>query len=273
MQTGIGQLFIGTVMNKSLTISIFITLLLMPLSRSIAQTCSKQSSAHTVALLELYTSEGCSSCPPADKFVSNLHNTGVKADQVVPLSLHVDYWDYIGWKDKFANSIFTQRQRWLSALADTRTVYTPEIFIAAQEVRDWSAPQSIAAAIKRINDRPAQAEIKMTLGQAANRALPLEVNVKNARDGNLFVALYENGLSTQVAAGENQGATLKHDYVVRDWIGPVALGSNAAGRKVVLPRLLAIPGNAITKNLGVAAFIQTDKGEILQAVSIPVCGG
>ncbi|HTD03031.1 DUF1223 domain-containing protein, partial [Undibacterium sp.] len=80
----------------------------------LTQSCSKASPAHTVALLELYTSEGCDSCPPADRFVSALYKTsGLTMDQVVPISLHVDYWDYIGWKDVFAKPLFTQRQRWL----------------------------------------------------------------------------------------------------------------------------------------------------------------
>ena len=90
---------------------------------AIAQTCSKHSPAHTVALLELYTSEGCDSCPPADKFVSGLRGSGMTSAQVVPLSLHVDYWDYIGWKDVFAKAAFTERQRWLSDQAGSRTIH------------------------------------------------------------------------------------------------------------------------------------------------------
>src|SRR6185437_15941886 len=74
-----------------------------------AQTCRKQSPAHTVALLELYTSEGCSSCPPADRAIAGLR-AAAQNDQVVPLALHVDYWDYIGWTDRFAKPEFTQRQ-------------------------------------------------------------------------------------------------------------------------------------------------------------------
>lgn len=168
-------------------------LLLGPSAAASAQTCSKQSPPHTVALLELYTSEGCSSCPPADKFVSNLRNAGLPAEQVVPLALHVDYWDYIGWKDLFASHAYTQRQRWLSGLANTRTIYTPEIFVAGREVRDW--------------------------------------------------------------------------------IGPIALSNERKDGKAALPRALAVPAGAAAKNLGVAAFIQTDSGEGLQALSLPLCNG
>src|SRR6266571_7732487 len=76
--------------------------------------CSAYSGAHTTALVELYTSEGCDSCPPADHWLSSLFGRGLRPDQVVPLALHVDYWDYIGWKDPFAKGEFSVRQRKLA---------------------------------------------------------------------------------------------------------------------------------------------------------------
>lgn len=255
-------------MKRLLPLSAFsLTLLLAPWTDAAAQACSKQSPLHTVALLELYTSEGCSSCPPADRFVSRLHASGLTLDQVVPLSLHVDYWDYIGWKDVFANRLFTERQYWLSAQAQSRTVYTPEIFIAGQEVRNWRSAAS--AAIRRINERPAQAKIGITAGTPANGRLPVEVTATATRDAALYIALYQNGLSSDVRAGENRGVQLRHDFVVRDWIGPVAL--NPTGGKAALPRALAIPPGAAAHNLGVAAFVQTPRGEVLQALALPLC--
>jgi len=253
--------------------SLFLTaaLCVLPLSAAIAQTCSKQSPVHTVALLELYTSEGCSSCPPADKFVGGVHRA-LTIDQVVPLALHVDYWDYIGWKDVFARRAFTERQRWLSNAGGSRTVYTPEIFVAGQELRNWSG--GLPAAVKRINEHPAQADIGIALGKLAGNSLPIEVNARAAQDaaqrGKLFVALYENGLATEVKAGENGGATLRHDYVVREWVGPIALGGDGKAR---LSRALSVPLGAAARNLGVAAFVQSDQGEVLQALALPLCGG
>ncbi len=241
-------------------------LLLAPSAHAV-QSCSKQSPAHTVALLELYTSEGCDSCPPADRFVSGLRASGLGAEQVVPLSLHVDYWDYIGWKDVFAHHAYTERQRWLSALANSRTVYTPEFFIGGREQRDWRG--GVPSAVRRVNQRPALAQIAITIGQPSGGALPVEISARAARDGNLFVALYQNGLSSEVKAGENRGAMLTHDYVVRDWIGPLTL---TADGRTALPRALALPAGALPKNLGVAAFVQTDRGEVLQALALPLCG-
>lgn len=243
------------------------TLLLAPWAGAASQSCSKQSPSHTVALLELYTSEGCSSCPPADHFVSGLRG-GYMADQVVPLSLHVDYWDYIGWKDIFARPAFTERQRWLSELAASRTVYTPEIFIGGREFRNWR--WGIDNAVRSINEKPAQASILLTLGKPDAYVLPLEVSTRAPHKSRLFVALYENGLSSEVKAGENRGVTLRHDFVVRDWIGPVALAGDG---KVVLPRLLQLPQGAAAKNLGVAAFVQGERGEVLQVLAMPLCSG
>ncbi len=254
-------------MTRFLSVSVLSASLVLASSAHAAPACSKQSPAHTVALLELYTSEGCSSCPPADRFVSALHETGLSADQVVPLSLHVDYWDYIGWKDIFARRTFSERQRWLSDLAASRTVYTPEIFIGGHEQRNWRG--GVATAVKRINAQPARAQIDIALGRTAGGSLPVDVAVRAPGGGQLFVALYENGLSSNVKAGENSGVVLKHDYVVRDWIGPMALAGEG---KVALPRTLMVPAGAPEKNLGVAAFVQTERGEVLQAVALPLCG-
>lgn len=265
-------------------------LCLAPMSLAIAQTCSKQSPKHTVALLELYTSEGCDSCPAADKFVSGLRDiaiSGLNADQLVPLSLHVDYWDYIGWKDVFAQRAFTDRQRWLSNLVNSRTIYTPEFFVGGRELRNWrggvlgtgvgagivsAEGGSLPAAVKSVNAQPAKANIGITVGKLTGANLPVEVNATAAQGGKLYVALYENGLVSEVKAGENRGVTLRHDYVVRQLVGPLNLSGDAGANKVALSRGLTLPAGAVAKNLGVAAFVQSDSGEVLQALALPVCG-
>lgn len=239
------------------------------------QTCSKQSPPHTVALLELYTSEGCDSCPPADRFMSGLRQlskdtktlSGLTPEHIVPLSLHVDYWDYIGWKDVFARPEFTARQRWLSDLASSRTIYTPEFFVGGRELRNWRG--GLAEAVARVNQRPAQADIAITLGKPEGNGLPVSVRAGAKQSAQLFVALFENGLSSDVKAGENRGTMLKHDYVVREWIGPLALSSDAT--KPVLSRVIQLPANSPARNFGIAAFVQNDKGEVLQALALPLC--
>jgi hypothetical protein len=249
--------------------AMMILLSTLPLTAVNAQSCSKQSPEHTVALLELYTSEGCSSCPPADRMLGTLQRA-VKADLVVPLALHVDYWDYIGWKDRFAQADFTQRQRWLAAFADGRAVYTPEVFLGGRELRDWS--DELPAATGAINRQRPRASIGMTAGAIRNGRLAVEFALKAPADAQLFVALYETGLSSKVGAGENSGAVLRHDFVVRDWSGPITLADGAPnGTK--LTRALAVPSDAIAGHLGVAAFVQNQGGEVLQALAMPLCGG
>jgi hypothetical protein len=249
-------------------IAIFLVYL-TPLTMAVAQTCSKQSPTHTVALLELYTSEGCSSCPPADKAVSALRQ-GAKQDLVVPLSLHVDYWDYIGWTDRFAKPEFTSRQRLLAEAMNSRAVYTPEIFLGGAEFRNWSG--NLDDRIGLVNRQPARADIGIELMQAAGGRLPVTVNTKSAQGGSLYIALYENGLSSNVKAGENSGVLLRHDFVVRDWIGPFAVPADAPGRKMAFRQSIPIPAASSPAELGVAAFIQDARGQVLQALALPLCG-
>ncbi len=247
----------------------------MALPLALAEGCSKHSPAHSVALLELYTSEGCNSCPPADKFVSGLRASGVTAEQAVLLSMHVDYWDNIGWKDVYSKHEITERQRWLSNLVGSHTIYTPEVFMGGKELRGgvggWRS--GVPETVKRINSKPAQADITISLGKPAANSLPVEVNVKAGQAGKLFVALVESGIATDVKAGENNGSVLKHDFVVREWLGPIVLSGDAKESKAAWSRAVAIPAGAVAKNLGIAAFVQNDKGEVLQALALPVCGG
>ena len=242
-----------------------------------AQSCSKHSPAYQIALLELYTSEGCSSCPPADRSFSALRNgmgMGMAGwpglDQVVPLALHVDYWDYIGWKDVFASPAYTARQRWLSDQTGKRAVYTPEMFIGGQELRNWHS--DIPAAVRRINSQPSGANINIMLGKVVAGSVSVGVNAQAAQGGKLFVALYENDLTSRIRAGENDGVTLHHDYVVRQWIGPIAIQPGANAGKTGLQRVLILPTGSLGKNLGIAAFVEGDKGVVLQALALPFCG-
>ena len=134
-------------------------LLLGTLARpGVAQQLSARSESQTVALLELYTSEGCNSCPPADVLVSSLAAQGLTLDRVVSLGLHVDYWDALGWPDGFAQGIFTQRQREIAARHHTRTVYTPQLVLHGRVLSTWGA---LAAEVQRINHTPVRADLSL----------------------------------------------------------------------------------------------------------------
>jgi hypothetical protein len=237
-----------------------------------AQACTGKSPAHTVALVELYTSEGCDSCPPADKFVSGLRAEGVAPDKAVLLSLHVDYWNYIGWKDIFSRPIFTERQRGLAALVRTRTIYTPEMFIGARELRSDKWDGGVQEAVQRINARPAKADIAISLGAAGPEGLPVDVKASSAGGGKLHVALVESNIDRQIRAGENKGRLLHHDFVVREWLAPLALDGKGTAFSAAMMRTVPLPAGTHLKNLSVSAFVQNDSGDIVQAFNLPLCG-
>src|SRR5262245_36872571 len=118
------------------TVLLACLLAFIPLSAP-AQQCAAKSPAHTTALVELYTSEGCDSCPPADRWLSSLGGKGYTADRVVPIALHVDYWDYIGWKDPYARAAHSARQRKMASLARAAAIYTPQVLVQGKDFRDW----------------------------------------------------------------------------------------------------------------------------------------
>ncbi len=232
-------------------------------------TCSAVSPVHTVALVELYTSEGCSSCPPADRWLSGMASAPANANRLIGLGLHVDYWDYIGWKDEFASAAFTQRQRDWSQAHRSRFVYTPQIVLSGTDYRGWGETR-FEADLRRINGQTARAALNLTAMPTKN-ALAVAATAKIAdpahrRDAQVYFALTQDKVSTVVKRGENKGVTLKHDHVVRDWHGPFAVLPDGT---VAFEKRLAIPKNAPLADLRLVMFAQRG-GEILQAVSLPL---
>lgn len=227
--------------------------------------CHAESGPTRAALVELYTSEGCSSCPPADRQLGELSQAGPR---VVPLALHVDYWDSIGWKDPFAQPAFARRQAWEVDANHHRTSFTPHFFVNGREVLDWRAHlgDNLAAF-----DTPASARIAVRAEPQGSSGLRLQVGA-SVTDGasrgplQLFVVVTEGRLSSQVNAGENQGTRLDHEAVARHWIGPIAMqGSATLDRVVDVPQLAR-------GHVGVVAFIQdASTAEVLQAVGTGFC--
>lgn len=252
-------------------------ILMVSLSQPVlaAGQCVAQSGPGTTALVELYTSEGCSSCPPADRWLSGLGPRGYVPGRVVPLSLHVDYWDYIGWKDPYAKGEFSGRQRKMTALQRQAFVYTPQVMLQGEDFRGWGG-SAFDRAIERINARPARAQISLQITGMGKQAISVQAQARvldgsQLADAGLYLAAYENKLASQVTAGENRGERLQHDYVVLEWQGPLPFSSGpvlAASRDLpMLPR--AVPAHS-----GVAAFVQNrHTGEVLQALMLPACSG
>ena len=171
--------------------------------------CTARSSATVTPVVELYTSEGCNSCPPADQWLSRL-----KADApVVALAFHVDYWDRLGWKDRFASPAFTQRQAQQQRPSGARFSYTPQVMIDGADRPDWPGAAIAARAPATVDARLVRDGNHVTATVASMPGAPARLSA--------YWAVTEQGHVSAVKAGENHGATLHHDFVVRDY-RPVA---------------------------------------------------
>ena len=249
-----------------------LAILLLPvLGMSVAagQRCAVQSGPQTAALVELYSSEGCSSCPPADQRLSALRKEAGAASLIVPLALHVTYWDQIGWTDPLAQAQFDARQAELLRHQPRHVAYTPQFFVGGTELRSWDT--QLPAAIRRINATAAPVNISLSATPGQGGKLLLEANA-SAPDpltsGQLYLAISESGIVSTVLRGENRGATLHHDAAVRLWLGPVALAQGRAQ----LRREVKLSANWRPEHLQVVAFVQrADSSAILQAVSTAPC--
>jgi hypothetical protein len=240
---------------------------------AIASPCSGRSAADRAVLVELFTSEGCDSCPPADRWLSRLRQDAA-GGRLVPLAFHVDYWDYLGWQDPYAHAAHGQRQREAAARNRLRTVYTPQVVVGGRDMPQWREAAAFSEAVAKSRKAPARAEISLSW-QASARTAQLDVSAQLHRaaefsEAAAYVALYENRLISRVQAGENRGATLEHDFVVRGLIGPLAFGQDG---RLQHSNSLALRSEWKVQDLGVAAFVQArGSGEVLQALAVQGCG-
>ena len=258
-------------MNLHMICILSIPLMTAMLPARAAQTCDARSGPNRVALVELYTSEGCSSCPPADRQLSQLDTVPDISAEVVPLALHVGYWDRLGWTDHFAQDRFALRQSWLVHANDHSTVYTPQFFVGGAELRSWSA--SLPARVRQVHTQPAAASISLHAVFSADNVLTLEA-MATAPATNasavLYLAIAENGLVTKVKSGENTGATLAHNHVVREWLGPFRL----SGGSTRVQRAVSLPTSWQRDHLEMIGFVEDEhSGVVLQALRTASCTG
>jgi len=229
-----------------------------------AQPIVVSSGERQVAVVELYTSEGCSSCPPADRWLSKLVTTPRSDLDLLALSFHVDYWDYLGWKDRFSSADYTRRQRMLGANNQQRTIYTPEFFVNGMEARGTN---NILEKIQTANRKTAPLGLQLTISRDASE-LVVALHSPAERDtiGQIHhrYLVYETDLSTDVKRGENSGKVLHHQQVVRYMSPAHSLQIDNQHRIVIDPAWRA-------ENIGVAVLV-TSPGDLhyLQALHSPV---
>jgi len=200
--------------------SVLLTLQILGVSM-VSQAQTFQSTKASVPLIELYTSEGCSSCPPAERWLSKLSDNENLWSEFVPVAFHVDYWDYIGWKDPFASKEFSQRQRRYAREYRENTVYTPGMRKEGEEWRSW-----------RRGARPESPEngdvgkIAITVDETGAFNASFESEQLDSKKLTLNVAVLGVDLSSEVTSGENHGKTLEHNFVV------LGISSYSSGEEV-----------------------------------------
>jgi hypothetical protein len=226
-----------------------------------AKSCIGVSPTQKVALVELYTSQGCSSCPPADQWLGSF----TQREDVVPLSMHVTYWDYIGWKDPFAKAEFSQRQRWLAQVSKSSSVYTPGVFVGGSEFREWGSSFMQQRLFARHSSSSAGATIrieKVSASPSLWRVAATLEPAQSAENRRLFIASTKNGLVSKVKAGENHGRTLTNHHVVDFWSGALAAKNG---------NQFEWQGTIANEPDELVAFVQDIKtGEVLQAYRLNV---
>ncbi len=232
------------------------------------QVITASSPENRVALLELYTSEGCSSCPPAEEWLSNLKDSGVSSQQLIPLAFHVTYWDYIGWRDQFASERYDQRQRQIAQYNSQNTIYTPQFVLSGSDYRTYNR---FSSDVREIVAKESMVDLKLS----AQKKEALKINVglvtnaqrSDVKDIVFFIAVYENGLSVDVRDGENEGELLHHDYVVRQIYGPFVQDMSDTSPSFKQP--VVIDKSWKQEDLYLVAFAQdSGTGEVLQAVRL-----
>lgn len=235
-------------------LSVLLIAALMAALPAAAGACVADSTAERPHLVELYTAEGCSSCPPAEKWLSSLRDSS----NYVGLEYHVDYWDSLGWRDPYADARYTARQRELARRGSRDIVYTPQIAVDGRVWKDWPKPNLPAD----VGAAPPPLHVEVTPADAIR--VHIATTAASLPDSyRAFAALSENGLSSDVKAGENRGKRLDHDQVVRDFAGPLRLPQADA----VLKR----PSPFDAAKSSVVAFVQDTKtGDVVQVLRVPL---
>jgi hypothetical protein len=212
--------------------------------------CVAESARERPHLVELYTSEGCSSCPPAERWMSSLAGDASQ----VGLEFHIDAWDELGWPDPFADPRWSNRQRTLAERGSAGIVYTPQIAVDGRIWKNWPAkPAPMTATV-------APPGLKLAVTRERGIRATVDGDTKTLATYQTFVALTESGLASQVAAGENRGKRLEHDQVVRDFAGPLEFAHAEA--------TLDAPPRFEAANAAVVAFAENSAGDVVQVVRL-----
>lgn len=200
---------------KPLIVLAAIVLGLIDMKDQAGQNKLAEQNRHGFAVVELFTSEGCSSCPPADKAVAEL--AGKYKDNVYVLGFHVDYWDQLGWKDIYSNAAYSQRQQRYGALLGLNSIYTPQAIVNGKTELVGSDKSRLESAIgSELNENNGPV-ITLSAKTETNNTILIAYTVSSRESNILNFALLQSHAQTDVLRGENKGKQLQHVNVVRDF--------------------------------------------------------
>jgi hypothetical protein len=227
--------------------------------KAIALSQTDTAADDTPVVLELFTSEGCSSCPPADALLSEL---GSSTKSVIPLAYHVDYWNHLGWSDPFSSHQWSERQSAYARAMNLSSDYTPQMVIGGgwQCVGSDSRRIASAVAAARSSSVLGRVSLHSNLSTVKPQALQVKVDAQILRAAEIgplvvMLAIYENGLVSKIESGENGGRQLTYDYTVRKLLPAFELKA-AQGDLVEKELNIDLDPSWSMDHLGVVAFIQ-----------------
>jgi hypothetical protein len=215
-------------------------------SKSNYKDANAKSSSNSFAVLELFTSEGCSSCPPADRLLPQLASTDAN---IIPLSFHVDYWDRMGWKDPFSNSAFTDRQQKYAKQFKLESIYTPQLIINGEYELIGSNRNAAEIDIKKVFSENSQVDVNIVDVKRENDKLVFATGLQGPlANSNIICAIVQKHAQSNVKAGENSGAQLSHTNVVRTFVEQPA--------KEQMSFEVAVPGDIANDNWKLIVYTQ-----------------
>jgi hypothetical protein len=193
-------------------------------------------------VVELFTSQGCSSCPPADALIHDIANDPAMRGRVIPLAFHVDYWDSLGWRDPFSSAEWSQRQTRYARTMHLNSAYTPQAVVNGSREFIGSNRSALSAALEEASTEKPRGEVTLTARREGN-SLIATIRATVPSNDDLMLAVVEDGVTTKIEHGENAGRTLINDAIVRRLVR-------------VTGQTATVPLDPAWRNLSATAFVQ-----------------
>jgi hypothetical protein len=209
----------------------------------------------TPVIVELFTSQGCSSCPPADALIHEIANDPAMRGRVIPLAFHVDYWDSLGWRDSFSSAEWTQRQTRYARTMHLNSAYTPQAVVNGTREFVGSNRSALTAALENASNVKSGADVTLTARREGN-SLMATIHATARSNDDLMLAIVEDGVTTKIEHGENAGRTITNDAIVRKLVR-VTRGQTA----------VTVPIDAAWHNLTATTFLQ-DRGTLVISAAV-----